>query len=105
MVTVEAALAAPALVVVAVVAAALPMAVGAKVACSDAAREAALLAARGADGARIAAVVDRLAPGDPTVTVAARGGLVHAEVTTQVALVRGLVPLTLRGQAVAAVEP
>jgi hypothetical protein len=106
MVSVETALAIPALLLTAFSAATIPALVAASVACTDAAREAALLTARGGHPAQVQAVVDRLVPGRASVRLSRDADLVEVVVTTQVA-VRPLgdrVAVTLDGRAVAALE-
>ena len=105
MVTMETALAVPVLLLVALVAASLPALVGARVAASDAAREVALVLARGGPEAQAAAIVAALLPG-AAVDAAHQGSLVRVQVVHEVAVGPwGLGLLTVRGQAVAVVEP
>ena len=104
--TVEAALALPVVLLVGVAATALPLVGGAQVRCTDAAREVALLVARGASPAEAAAVAGRLAPASATVRVDHVDGLVRAAVIAPVgAHVLGRTwTVTVRGSAVAAAE-
>ncbi len=67
--------------------------------CVDAAREAARLAARGADGTHIAHVI---APDGAAVQLRRDGDLVEATVSARSALLPGI---TVAARAVAAVEP
>ena len=99
--TVEAALALAALVVVTVLCVSGVTAVIAGVRCTDAAREAARLAARG-DGSAATATALSVAPPGAEVHVRRDGGFVIATVTARHALLPGI---PIRGHAVAAVEP
>jgi Flp pilus assembly protein TadG len=105
MVSAETAVVLPLLLLVAAVAACAPAMVGTRIACTDAAREAALLVARGATPDEASAVVDRIVEGG-RLSVRTSGELVEAEVVGRVALgSTGLGALTVRGTAVAQVEP
>jgi hypothetical protein len=97
--TVEAAFALAALITVAVVCLAGVTAMLAGVRCTDAAREAARLAARGDQAATAAA--QAVAPSGARVEVRRDGGYVIATVTSRSALL----PVAISGRAVAAVEP
>jgi hypothetical protein len=78
-------------------------AAGTKIRCGSAARDAALAAARGEDGA---AAARRAAPDGATVAVSADGDLARATVSAQVRPFGNLLPgFTVSGSAVAAVEP
>jgi Flp pilus assembly protein TadG len=105
MVSAETAVVLPVLLFVAAVAACVPALVGTRVACTDAAREAALLVARGEDPQRARQVVARLVPGGQ-LAVRTSDGLVEAEVVDEVHLapIAGA-SITVRGSAVAVVEP
>ena len=72
-----------------------------QVRCIDAAREAARLAARGDDGNATKAA-HTIAPADAVVDVRREGGSVVATVSARSVLLAGL---TIRAQAMAAVEP
>jgi hypothetical protein len=96
---VEAAFAIAALVLVLTLCLAGLSAMAMHVRCVDAAREAARLAARGADGSNIARVV---APEGAVVRLRRDGDLVEATVTARSALLPGL---TVAARAVAAMEP
>ena len=100
MVTVEAAYAIAAIVVTVLIAVGGVSAMIAQIRCTDAAREAARLAARGDDAAAHEAA-SRLAPDGAQVEVRTEGDHVVAVVTAPA----GLLPLDLRGEAIAAVEP
>ncbi|WP_308480673.1 TadE family type IV pilus minor pilin [[Mycobacterium] burgundiense] len=76
-------------------------AVMASVRCTDAAREAARLAARG-DQAAAAAVVGAVAPAGAELRLRSEGGFVIATVSTAV---RTLPGITISARAVAALEP
>lgn len=106
MVTVEAALVLPMVLLVGAAAMALPLLGGAQVRCTDAAREVALLVARGASPADATAVARRLAPGSATIRVDDVDGLVRASVSAPVgANVLGRTwAVTVHGSAVAAAE-
>ncbi|MEV0644680.1 TadE family type IV pilus minor pilin [Phytomonospora sp. NPDC050363] len=78
-------------------------AVTTRIQCLDAAREAALAGARGESAT---AAANRRAPPGATVTAAAAGDTFHAEVTASVPLLGDLLPpITVSGDAVAAMEP
>lgn len=74
-------------------------ALGLQMRCIDAAREAARLAARGADGA---AAAERVAPPGAVLALRRDDGFVIARVSTKVPLLPGI---TLVAEAVAADEP
>jgi hypothetical protein len=107
MVTVETALAIAALVVATLFASAVPVAVATAVRCGDAAREVALLAARGAPSDHVSAAMAAMAPADATVAVATDGRfvtvVVMADATTRGPLA-GRVSFPVRGRAVAQLE-
>lgn len=109
MVTVETALAVPMLVLVGLLAAVAPGAVGAQVACLDAAREAALLVARGWPAAEAVSAAAHLAPPGAEVVVAPRGSGVMVAVSADVALapapLASVLTLPVQGTAVARYEP
>jgi Flp pilus assembly protein TadG len=107
MVTVETALAVPVLLLVGAAAMVLPLLGGAQVRCTDAAREAALLVARGAPPVQAEAVARRLAPSSATVRLEKSSGLVRAEVRAPlgVNLLGRTWAVTLSGAAVAVAEP
>jgi Flp pilus assembly protein TadG len=103
MVTVEAALALCALVVVVGLALASIAAVTDQLRCTDAAREAARLTARG-EADRAAAVAAQIAPSGAQVDIRVAGDAVTVEVSAQP--VGGLLPgLRLTGHAYAVAEP
>jgi hypothetical protein len=78
-------------------------AAGTKIRCGSAARDAALAAARGEDGA---AAARRVAPDGATVAVSADGDLARATVSARVRPFGKLLPgFAVSGSAVAAVEP
>jgi hypothetical protein len=78
-------------------------AAGAKVRCGSAARDAALAAARGEDGATAAR---RVAPDGAEIRIATDGELARATVSVQVRPFGDLLPaFTVSGSAVAAMEP
>jgi Flp pilus assembly protein TadG len=105
MVSAETAVVLPLLLLVAGVAACVPALVGTRIACTDAAREAALLVARGGTEAEASVVVTRLVEGG-RLKVSTSGELVEAEVVGRASLgPTGLGSLTVRGTAVAQVEP
>jgi len=89
MVTVEAAIAVPALILAGVLASGAPAVVGAQIACADAAREAALLLARDEPAAQAAAVVASLAPRGATVSVSRAPATVDVAVRAQVSPLPG----------------
>lgn len=99
-VTVEAAIAIAAILVVVLLAVGAAVAASVQIRCTDAAREAARLAARG-DDASAREVAGRIAPEQARVTIDREGEHVVAVVTAPA----GLLPLDLRAEAVAAVEP
>jgi len=109
MVTVEAAIAIPALLVVGLLAAWMPALVAAQTACADAAREAALLAARGGTRAEVQALVTTLAPDGAGWRLDTASGTVTADVTASIPLgsgpLVGRMAIPLSGHAVAAREP
>jgi hypothetical protein len=109
MVTVETALAVPMLVLVGLLAAMAPGAVGAHVACLDAAREAALLLARGWPAADAVDTAARVAPPGAQVVVAPRGTGVMVTVSAEAALapapLASVLSLPVQGTAVARYEP
>ncbi len=109
MVTAEAALVLPVLVVVAVALAWLVLVGAAQVGCLDAAREAARLTARGEPPDTVDAVVSQLAPGSADWEVGEHGGVVTASVTTRVGprlpLIGSVGQIELTADAVAAREP
>ncbi len=109
MVTAEAALVLPVLVVVAVALAWLVLVGAAQVGCLDAAREAARLTARGEPPDAVDAVVSRLAPGPAHWEAGEHGGVVTASVTTVVGprlpLIGSVGQVELTADAVAAREP
>ncbi len=109
MVTVEAAIAIPAILVGGLLSASVPAVVAGQVACADAAREAALLIARGANAAEVDAAVDALAPDGAVVRVGRAGHTVWVEVTASVSMgagpLAGRAWVPLSGHAVAAREP
>jgi hypothetical protein len=96
---VEAAFAVATLVAVLVFCAAGLTALGMQVRCVDAAREAARLAARGADGT---AAAERVGPPGAALALRRDGGFVIARVSAKAPLLPGI---TLVAEAVAAVEP
>lgn len=105
MVTLETALAIPVLLLVAMVAAWVPGVVGARIASADAAREAALVLARGGSEAQAAAIVASLLPG-ADVHAYREDALVRVQVVRQVPVGPWrLGSVSVRGQAAAVVEP
>jgi hypothetical protein len=98
---VEAAFAIAALVVVLVLCVAGLTAVSMQVRCIDAAREAARLAARGADGDATQAALD-IAPSGSSLDLRKEGGLVVATVRARSTLLPGI---TIGADTVAAIEP
>ena len=98
--TVEAAIAIAAVLIVVILSLGAALAASVQIRCTDAAREAARLAARGDDAAAHEAA-SRLAPDGAQVEVRTEGDHVVAVVTAPA----GLLPLDLRGEAIAAVEP
>jgi len=108
MVTVETAIAVPVVLAVGLVAAAAPAVMGAQVACTDAAREAALMLARSAPQSRASAVARELAPAGAEVHTVQRGDLV--EVTVRATLtpipgpLGGAMALPVSGRSVALLE-
>lgn len=109
MVTVEVALAVPTLLVAGLLAAGAPALVGAGVACGDAAREAALMVARGIPVGEASDVARQLAPPDAAVAVASRGSAVAVTCEARVPIgpqpVGRLVVLPVSETAVARIEP
>ena len=102
-VTAELAAALPALMVLLLTGVMAVSAAGTKIRCGSAARDAALAAARGEDGA---AAAGRMAPDGASVRVATDGDLAHATVSAQVRPFGDLLPgFTVSSSAVAAVEP
>ncbi|MFF0541745.1 TadE family type IV pilus minor pilin [Nocardia thailandica] len=99
--TVEAAIALAALVVVVALCLGAVLAASAQVRCVDAAREAARLAARG-DRARAESAARQVAPAGAAVTLRTDGDRVVAVVTARAPLLPGL---ELSGEAVAVLEP
>ncbi len=97
----EAALAVAALAVVLVLCVAALAAINLQVRCIDAAREAARLAARG-DGRALAGGLGSLAPANAVLQVRRDGDFVVATVSAAASLLPGV---TVRAEAVAAVEP
>ena len=78
-------------------------AVRTQIECVDAAREGALAAARGSDGA---AAARRVAPAGAAVSVGISGNTVEATVSVRIAPMGGrMTGFTVSGSAVAAVEP
>ena len=107
MVTVETALAIAALVVATLLASGVPVAVATAVRCGDAAREIALLAARGAPSGDIEAVTAALAPADSALSIRSDGRFVTVVVTvdaTSRGPLAGRLSLPVRGRAVAQLE-
>jgi Flp pilus assembly protein TadG len=80
MVTVETALAVPALLIAGLCAAAVPGVVGGQIACGDAAREAALMIARDRPQSHATSVAASIAPGGADVVVTGRGRFVEVTV-------------------------
>jgi len=102
-VTVEAAIALGAFVIVLAIALGAVAAVTDQLRCTDAAREAARLAARG-DSERARVAAERLAPGGAQVTIAVRGDTVEVHVRAEPA--GGLLPgIRVHGEAFAVTEP
>lgn len=102
--TVEAALAVCALVVVLAMALAGVAAVLAQVRCTDAAREAARLVARGEPGGRAEQAASRVAPAGARIAVSVRGDEVVVEVSAEPG--GGVLPgLSVRAEAIAVLEP
>lgn len=99
-VTVEAAIAIASIVLVVVMCLGAALAASVHIRCIDAAREAARLAARG-DSANAVAAARRVAPDGAQVSVREDGDYVVATVTASA----GILPLDLRAEAVAAIEP
>ena len=107
MVTVETALAIAALVVATLLASGVPVAVATAVRCGDAAREVALLAARGAPPRDIEAATAALAPADSALSISSDGRFVTVVVTadgTSRGPLAGRLSFPVRGRAVAQVE-
>jgi Flp pilus assembly protein TadG len=106
MVTAETAVVLPVLLLVLAGAVAAVTVVGAQLRCVDAAREGALAAARGEDGATVRALVLRVAPDGMAASVARDGEEVRVVVSGRVPLL-GPVPLDveLSAEAVARLEP
>lgn len=104
--TAELAAALPVLVLLLAVALGAVGAVTAQLRCVDAAREGARAAARGEPAARAAGVAGQVAPPGAQVVVGPGGaGMVAVTVSSRVPLAGRLLPVTVRGRAVAAVEP
>ena len=102
-VTAELAAAMPVLVVLLLAGVMAVAAAGTKIRCVSAARDAALAAARGENGA---AAAGRMAPDGSTVQVSTDGDLARATVSAQVRPFGNLLPgFTVSSSAVAAVEP
>ena len=107
MVTVETALAIAALVTATLLASAVPVAVATVVRCGDAAREVALLAARGASSDDIEAARAAMAPADAALSISSDGRFVTVVVTadaTSRGPLAGRLSVPVRGRAVAQVE-
>ncbi len=108
MVTAEAAVALPSLLVVLAAAVSVLACVGAQLRCVDAARAAARAAARGDDLSAVRAIADALAPG-ARVTVSEGGDTVEVRVQARVEplgpVLAGLPDVVVSGRAVAAREP
>lgn len=101
--TVELAVSLPGLVLLLFVALAAVMAVRAQLQCVDAAREGALVRARGGDGI---AAASRLAPNGAVITVAVAGDTAQASVRVRVAPLGDRLPgVTVTGSAAAVLEP
>lgn len=109
MVTVETAVAIPMLLVVGLAAAGVPAAVGAQIRCADAARDAALLVARGVPADEAAALVTARAPQGARVAVTTSVSAVDVTVSAQVSPVPGplqaLVSVPVSAQSSAPREP
>jgi hypothetical protein len=107
MVTVETALAIAALVVATLFASAVPVAVATAVRCGDAAREVALLAARGAPPDDVSAAMAAMAPADATLAIDSDGRFITVVVTadaTSGGPLAGRVSFPVQGRAVAQLE-
>lgn len=107
MVTVETALAIAALVTATLVASAVPAAVATAVRCGDAAREVALLAARGASSDDIEAARAAMAPAGSALSISSDGRFVTVVVTadaTSRGPLAGRLSVPVHGRAVAQVE-
>ena len=105
MVTAEAALALPVLVLVLAGAVAAVAVLGAQLRCVDAAREGVLAAARGEDAATVRALVDDIAPPGAVVRVQGpEGDRVSVTVTAEVSPL-GAVPWSVRLSATAVARP
>ena len=102
-ITAEFAVALPAAIVLLFAGIAAISAITTQMRCGDAAREAALAASRGEDGEAAAL---RHAPSDANVRIFIDAGTVHAEVTAQAPILGDVLPpITVGGDAVAALEP
>ena len=105
MVTAEAALALPVLVLVLAGAVAAIAVLGAQLRCVDAAREGVLAAARGQDGATVSSLVDEIAPDGARVLVnGPEGDRVSVTVTAEVTPL-GAVPWSVQVSASAVARP
>jgi hypothetical protein len=107
MVTVETALAIAALVVATLLASAVPVAVATVVRCGDAAREVALLAARGASPDDVQAAMAAMAPAGASLSIDSDGRFVTVVVTADATWrgpLSGRLVLPVRGRAVAQLE-
>lgn len=106
MVTAEAAVALPALVVLAGLAVSVVALATGQLRCVDAAREAARAVARGEPAAAARALAARAAPQGARITLADSGDTVSVTVTVQVRPLGGLLPAaTVQGHAVGVREP
>jgi Flp pilus assembly protein TadG len=105
MVTVETALVIPVLLGVAALAAWVPAVVGVQTACTSAAREAALLVARGSSPQAAEQAVHALLRRPADLEVSTQGDLVVASVTAQLHAPWGELSLVLHGRSVAVLEP
>jgi Flp pilus assembly protein TadG len=105
MVTVETALVIPVLLGAAALAATVPAVVGVQVRCTDAARDAALLLARGADVQRAEQAVEHLLRRPAAVQVTRDADLVTATVTATLTPPWGRPAISVTGRSVAVVEP
>jgi Flp pilus assembly protein TadG len=105
MVTVETALAIPVLLAATALAAWLPAVVGVQAACTGAARDAALLVARGATPHAAEQAVVALLRRPAELEVSVEGDVVVARVTARVQPPWGQPALALHGRSVAVAEP
>nr|WP_179722623.1 TadE family type IV pilus minor pilin [Petropleomorpha daqingensis] len=103
MVTAEAAIVLPVLLLVLAGAVAAVTVVGAQMRCVDAAREGVRAAARGEDLQAVHAIVSRSAPGGAGMALAYDGDQVEVMVTTRVAPL-GPIPLRIRVRATAVAQ-